>query len=60
MIKISAVKPEHRTVTAPAIVFDHQEEFLAEFGDGSLDGKDFVAVIRYQGPPPTACPSCTS
>jgi phosphogluconate dehydratase len=56
VIKISAVKPEHRTVTAPAIVFDHQEEFLAEFGDGSLDGKDFVAVIRYQGPAANGMP----
>ena len=56
VIKISAVKPEHRTVTAPAIVFDHQEEFLAEFGDGSLNGKDFVAVIRYQGPAANGMP----
>jgi phosphogluconate dehydratase len=56
VIKISAVKPEHRTVTAPAIVFDHQEEFLAEFGDGSLDGKDFVAVVRYQGPAANGMP----
>jgi phosphogluconate dehydratase len=56
VIKTSAVKPEHRTVTAPAIVFDHQEEFLAEFGDGSLDGKDFVAVIRYQGPAANGMP----
>jgi phosphogluconate dehydratase len=56
VIKTSAVKPEHRTVTAPAIVFDHQEEFLAEFGDGSLDGKDFVAVVRYQGPAANGMP----
>jgi phosphogluconate dehydratase len=56
VIKISAVKPKHRTVTAPAIVFDHQEEFLAEFDDGSLDGKDFVAVIRYQGPAANGMP----
>jgi phosphogluconate dehydratase len=56
VIKTSAVKPEHRTVTAPAIVFDHQEELLAEFGDGSLDGKDFVAVIRYQGPAANGMP----
>jgi phosphogluconate dehydratase len=56
VIKTSAVKPEHRTVTAPAIVFDHQEELLAEFADGLLDGKDFVAVIRYQGPAANGMP----
>jgi phosphogluconate dehydratase len=56
VIKTSAVKPEHRTVTAPAIVFDHQDEFLGEFGDGSLDGRDFVAVIRYQGPAANGMP----
>jgi len=56
VIKTSAVKPEHRVVTAPAVVFDHQDEFLAAFGDGSLDGRDFVAVIRYQGPAANGMP----
>ena len=31
VIKISAVKPEHRHVTAPARVFDDQADFLAAF-----------------------------
>lgn len=49
MIKISAVKPEHRVVQAPAIVFDTQEQVMAAFKAGELD-KDFVAVVRNQGP----------
>jgi phosphogluconate dehydratase len=49
VIKTSAVEPQHRAVTAPAVVFDTQEDFLAAFQSGSLDG-DFVAVLRYQGP----------
>ena len=49
VIKTSAVDPQHRTVTAPAAVFDSQEAFLSAFQSGSLD-RDFVAVLRYQGP----------
>jgi phosphogluconate dehydratase len=49
VIKTSAVKPEHRTITAPAVVFDDQADFLASFEAGELDG-DLVAVLRYQGP----------
>ena len=56
VIKTSAVKPEHRVVTAPALVFDDQDDFLAAFGDGELDGRDFVAVIRYQGPAANGMP----
>ncbi|MBO0841698.1 MAG: phosphogluconate dehydratase [Nocardioides sp.] len=50
VIKVSAVKPEHRLVSAPALVFDDQADFLAAFSAGELDGRDFVAVLRYQGP----------
>ena len=56
VIKTSAVKPEHRTVTAPALVFDHQDEFLQAFQDGALAGRDLVAVIRYQGPAANGMP----
>ena len=49
VIKTSAVDAQHRTVTAPAVVFDSQEEFLDAFQCGSLE-RDFVAVVRYQGP----------
>jgi phosphogluconate dehydratase len=56
VIKTSAVKPEHRLVTAPAMVFDHQDDFLTAFGAGDLDGRDLVAVIRYQGPAANGMP----
>lgn len=48
VIKISAVAPEHRKVTAPAIVFDSQEAVQAAFDRGELY-RDFVAVVRFQG-----------
>ncbi|HWJ81666.1 MAG TPA: phosphogluconate dehydratase [Nocardioides sp.] len=50
VVKTSAVDPRHRVVRAPAQVFDHQDDLLAAFADGDLDGRDLVAVIRYQGP----------
>lgn len=49
VIKVSAVKPEHRIVAAPALVFNSQEELMAAFDQGELR-RDFVAVVRYQGP----------
>ena len=49
VIKVSAVKAEHRVVEAPAVVFHDQNELLAAFKRGELE-KDFVAVIRFQGP----------
>jgi phosphogluconate dehydratase len=49
VIKTSAVKPEHRVVEAPALVFDSQEALMAAFDRGELR-RDFVAVVRYQGP----------
>jgi phosphogluconate dehydratase len=56
VIKTSAVKPEHRVVTAPALVFEDQDDLLAAFGNGELDGRDLVAVIRYQGPAANGMP----
>lgn len=47
--KLSAVSPDHQVVEAPAVVFDDQADFLAAFQRGELE-KDFVAVIRFQGP----------
>lgn len=49
VVKISAVKPEHRALTAPAKVFESQDALLDAFKAGALTG-DFVAVIRGQGP----------
>ncbi|KVN35228.1 phosphogluconate dehydratase [Burkholderia ubonensis] len=48
VIKISAVAPEHRKVTASAIVFDSQEAVQEAFDRGELK-RDFVAVVRFQG-----------
>ncbi|MCW2813425.1 MAG: phosphogluconate dehydratase [Nocardioides sp.] len=56
VMKTSAVRPEHRVVTAPALVFDDQGDFLTAFAEGRLDGRDLVAVIRYQGPAANGMP----
>ncbi|MBF4162492.1 phosphogluconate dehydratase [Nocardioides sp. CBS4Y-1] len=56
VIKTSAVAENHRVVSAPAVVFDDQADFLAAFERGELDGRDFVAVIRYQGPAANGMP----
>jgi phosphogluconate dehydratase len=55
VIKVSAVKPEHQSVTAPARIFDDQNDFLRAFKAGDLTG-DFIAVIRFQGPKANGMP----
>jgi len=59
VIKVSAVKPQHRIVEAPARVFDSQEAFLAAFQAGELD-RDVVAVVRFQGPRANGMPELHS
>ncbi|HEU4625572.1 MAG TPA: phosphogluconate dehydratase [Steroidobacteraceae bacterium] len=49
VIKVSAVKPEHRAVQAPARVFDDQNQVVAAFKAGEL-ARDVVVVVRFQGP----------
>ena len=49
VIKVSAVPDDHHIVEAPAIVFGTQEELLAAFKAGELE-RDFIAVVRFQGP----------
>jgi phosphogluconate dehydratase len=49
VIKVSAVPADRHVVEAPAIVFDTQEELLAAFKAGELE-RDFIAVVRFQGP----------
>jgi phosphogluconate dehydratase len=49
VIKVSAVPDDRHIVEAPAIVFDAQEELLAAFKAGELE-RDFIAVVRFQGP----------
>ncbi len=49
VIKVSAVKPEHRVIEAPARVFHGQEALQAAFKAGELTG-DMIAVVRFSGP----------
>jgi len=53
--KVSAVAKDNRLVKAPARVFDHQDEMLDAFSAGKLN-KDFVAVVRFQGPQANGMP----
>jgi len=55
MIKVSAVKPEHQVVEAPARIFHDQAEFVAAFEAGEVAG-DIVAVVRFQGPKANGMP----
>ena len=59
VIKTSAVKPQHLMIEAPALVFDDQEELQAAFKRGELD-RDFVAVVRFQGPQANGMPELHS
>jgi phosphogluconate dehydratase len=49
VIKVSAVKSEHRVVEAPARVFDSQDDVISAFKAGEL-ARDVVVVVRHQGP----------
>ncbi|HTN61761.1 MAG TPA: phosphogluconate dehydratase [Devosia sp.] len=49
VIKVSAVKPEHRVIEAPARVFHSQDGLQAAFKAGELNG-DLIAVVRFSGP----------
>ena len=55
VIKVSAVKPQHRIVEAPAIVFDSQDAFISAYKAGELE-RSFIAVLRYQGPQANGMP----
>ena len=55
VIKVSAVDPQHQVVSAPAVVFDDQNQIEGLFKKGLLD-KDFVAVVRFQGPKSNGMP----
>jgi len=49
VIKVSAVPEDRHVIEAPALVFDGQEGLLAAFNAGLLE-RDFIAVVRFQGP----------
>ncbi len=55
VIKISAVKPERHIIEAPAIVFHDQQALQDAFKRGELN-RDFVAVVRFQGPKANGMP----
>jgi phosphogluconate dehydratase len=49
VIKVSAVKSEHRVVEAPARVFDSQSAVIDAFKARELE-RDVIVVVRHQGP----------
>ena len=49
IFKTSAITSERWTVEAPARVFSDQDQVMAAFGAGDLDG-DVAVVVRFQGP----------
>lgn len=49
VMKVSAVKRENWLVEAPAIVIDDQNKLIEMHKAGKLE-KDFVVVLRFQGP----------
>ena len=55
VIKVSAVKPEHRVIEAPAKVFHSQQGLQAAFKAGELN-RDFIAVVRFAGPKAVGMP----
>jgi phosphogluconate dehydratase len=55
VMKISAVKKEYHVVEAPALTFDSQDAFMHAYQAGHLN-RDFVAVIRFQGPKANGMP----
>jgi phosphogluconate dehydratase len=59
VVKTSAVKPQHRIIEAPAIVFEDQDDLLAAHKRGELE-RDFIAVVRFQGPQANGMPELHS
>jgi phosphogluconate dehydratase len=49
VIKVSAVPDDRLVIEAPAVVFDDQDAVRGAFERGELN-RDFVAVVRFQGP----------
>ncbi|MBU2870436.1 phosphogluconate dehydratase [Colwellia sp. E2M01] len=49
VIKTSSLHDDHLVIKAPAIVFEDQHELQTAFDAGELE-KDFIAVVRFQGP----------
>ena len=59
MIKLSAVAPEQRRVEAPAVVVDSPQALNKLHAANALP-RDFVAVVRFQGPRANGMPEMHS
>ncbi|MEZ5955239.1 MAG: phosphogluconate dehydratase [Hyphomonas sp.] len=57
--KVSAIAKDKHVIEAPAIVFDSQDALKAAFEAGQLN-KDFIAVVRFQGPSANGMPELHS
>ena len=55
VMKVSAVKEENWFVEAPAVVIDHQDQLKVLHKAGELE-RDFVCVLRFQGPQANGMP----
>ena len=55
VIKISAVEEEHHFVEAPAVVISNQNDLIKMHKAGELE-RDFIAVLRFQGPAANGMP----
>ncbi|RZS58707.1 phosphogluconate dehydratase [Sphaerotilus mobilis] len=55
VMKVSAVPEDRHVIEAPAIVFDSQDALHVAFKKGELE-RDFVAVVRFQGPKANGMP----
>ena len=59
LVKLSAIKPEFRAITAPAVVVDNPQALNRLHAAGALP-QDFVAVVRFQGPHANGMPEMHS
>jgi phosphogluconate dehydratase len=55
VVKTSALREDRHVIEAPAIVFESQEALQSAFKRGELE-RDFVAVVRFQGPKANGMP----
>ena len=57
VLKTSALRKGQEIIRAPAVVFEDQHDLEKAFDNGDLN-KDFVAVVRFQGPKARGMPEC--
>ena len=55
IVKISAVKPEHQRISAPAMIFESLDAVERAFAAGLLN-RDAIIVLRFQGPKANGMP----